>query len=115
MQGYEQPGQGMGAPAGFAAHPRVVQQKQKFKDPYGNPIAQEEYYPQNIMFDKRVHRGSTNAAMVIPAGNYPDHLFDNRKERAKAKAQARAAAAEEFFTRDVRTPEPLQGRQNIDI
>ena len=36
-------------------------------------------------------------------------------QRAKAKAQARAAAAEEFFTRDVRTPEPLQGRQNIDI
>jgi catechol-2,3-dioxygenase len=26
MQGYEQPG-GMGAPSGFAAHPRVVQQK----------------------------------------------------------------------------------------
>jgi len=23
---------------GFAAHPRVVQQKSKFKDPYGNPI-----------------------------------------------------------------------------
>jgi len=44
MQGYEQPG-AMGAPSGFAAHPRVVQQKQKFKDPYGNPIAQEEYYP----------------------------------------------------------------------
>lgn len=74
-----------------------------------------EYYPQNIMHDKRVFRGSTNAAMVLPAGNYPDTLFDNRKERAKAKAQARAAAAEEFFTRDVRTPEPLQGRQNIDI
>lgn len=67
------------------------------------------------MHDKRVFRGSTNAAMVLPAGNYPDTLFDNRKERAKAKAQARAAAAEEFFTRDVRTPEPLQGRQNIDI
>jgi hypothetical protein len=74
-----------------------------------------EYYPQNNMYDKRVFRGSTNAAMVLPAGNYPDTLFDNMKERAKAKAQARAAAAEEFFTRDVRTPEPLQGRQNIDI
>ena len=24
-------------PQGFAAHPRVVQQKQKFKDPYGMP------------------------------------------------------------------------------
>jgi len=59
------------------------------------------------MFDKRVHRGSTNAANVIPAGSYPETLFDNRKEKAKAKAQAHAAAAEEFFTRDVRTPEPL--------
>jgi radial spoke head protein 3 len=67
------------------------------------------------MYDRRVFRGSTNAAMVIPTGNYPEQIFDNRKERAKAKAQARAAAAEEFFTRDVRTPEPLQGRQNIDI
>lgn len=24
-------------------------------------------------------------------------------------------AAEDFFTRDVKTPEPLQGRQNIDV
>mmetsp|Transcript_12836 Transcript_12836/g.21721 ORF Transcript_12836/g.21721 Transcript_12836/m.21721 type:complete len:260 (-) Transcript_12836:597-1376(-) len=67
------------------------------------------------MYDKRVFRGSTNAANIIPSGNYQETIFDNRKERAKQKAQARAAAAEEFFTRDVRTPEPLQGRQNIDI
>jgi hypothetical protein len=45
--------------------------------------------------------------MAIPTGNYPEQIFDNRREKAKAKAQARAAAAEEFFTRDVRTPEPL--------
>ncbi len=31
--------------------------------------------PQNIMYDKRVVRGSTHAAMVIPAGTYPDNLF----------------------------------------
>jgi hypothetical protein len=49
-------------------------------------LTYREYYPQNIMYDKRVFRGSTNAAMVLPAGNYPDQLFDNRKERAKAKA-----------------------------
>ena len=67
------------------------------------------------MYDKRVQRGSTYAAMVLPSQNYPDTLFDDRKARAKAKAQARAAACEEFFTRDQRTPEPLQGRQNIDI
>lgn len=29
---------------GFAAHPRVVTQKQKYKDPYGGSN-QEEYYP----------------------------------------------------------------------
>lgn len=34
-----------------------------------------EYIPQNIMHDKRVVRGSTHAAMVIPAGTYPDTLF----------------------------------------
>jgi hypothetical protein len=55
----------------FAAHPRVVGHKNKYKDPYGR-TNQEEYYPQNIMHDKRVFRGSTNAAMVIPAGTYPD-------------------------------------------
>ena len=60
--------------AGFAAHPRVVPHKQKYKDPYGQTTA-EEYIPQNIMYDKRVFRGSTNAAMVIPAGTYPDQLF----------------------------------------
>lgn len=27
------------------------------------------------MHDKRVVRGSTHAAMVIPAGTYPDTLF----------------------------------------
>lgn len=27
------------------------------------------------MFDKRVVRGNTHAAMVIPAGTYPDNLF----------------------------------------
>ena len=29
---------------GFAAHPRVVAQKQKYKDPYG-ATNEEEYYP----------------------------------------------------------------------
>lgn len=72
-------------------------------------------YPKNIMWDPRVCRGNTSAAMAVPSGTYPDQMFDSKKQRAKAKAQARAAAAEEFFTRDVRTPEPLPGRQNIDI
>ena len=33
----------------------------------------------------------------------------------KAMEQQRAKAAEEFFTRDVKTPEAPPGKQNIDI
>jgi len=57
-----------------------VPHKQKYKDPYGR-IQGEEYYPQNIAYDKRVFRGSTNAAMVIPAGTYPDQLFQANKKK----------------------------------
>lgn len=55
--------------------------------------------------------------MVIPAGTYPDQLFHANKKTFDPKRldQQRAQAAEEFFTRDVRTPEPLPGKQNIDI
>jgi len=69
------------------------------------------------MFDRRVFRGSTNAAMVIPSGSYPDKLFRANKNNYDPKAveQKRAQAAEEFFTRDVKTPEPPTGKQNIDI
>lgn len=45
-----------------------------------------EYYPQNIMYDKRVARGSTYAAMVIPAGTNPDAMMtEKRQEERKNK------------------------------
>ena len=80
-------------------------------------MSAEDYTPHNIMYDKRVYRGSTNAAMVIPAGTYPDKLFHSNKTKydPKAMEQQRAKAAEEFFTRDVKTPEAPPGKQNIDI
>ncbi len=68
------------------------------------------------MFDRRVFRGSTNAAMVIPSGSYPDQLFRANKQKYDPKAleQKRAQAAEEFFTRDVKTPEAPTGKLNCD-
>jgi hypothetical protein len=50
--------------------------------------------------------------MVIPAGTYPDQLFQANKKAFDPKKieQQRAQAAEEFFTRDVRTPEALPGK-----
>ncbi len=38
------------------------------------------------MHDKRVVRGSTHAAMVIPVGTYPDALFGNTG-KSKSKKQ----------------------------
>lgn len=35
------------------------------------------------MHDKRVVRGSTHAAMVIPAGTYPDALFSGTSKLNK--------------------------------
>lgn len=50
-----------------------------------------EYYPQNIMHDKRVARGSTYAAMVIPAGTNPDTMMmDKKNETRKTKTFKRA-------------------------
>lgn len=37
------------------------------------------------MFDRRVFRGSTNAAMVIPSGSYPDQLFRSNKKKYDPK------------------------------
>ena len=73
------------------------------------------------MYDKRIVRGSTHAAMVIPAGTYPDNLFGGTNQSATKKGakgnkgSTQPGPSEEFFQREVRTPEPVAGRQNIDI
>jgi len=70
----------------FAAMPRVIQGKAKYKDPYGSGRIVDEYYPQNIMFDKRIARGSTYAAMVIPAGQNPDAMMTEKRDANKSKS-----------------------------
>ena len=45
-----------------------------------------EYYPQNIMFDKRVHRGNSYAAMVIPAGTSHDTMIMEKRQTQKAQS-----------------------------
>ena len=48
-----------------------------------------EYYPQNIMFDKRVHRGNSYAAMVIPAGTSHDTMIMEKRQTQKAQSLRR--------------------------
>lgn len=48
-----------------------------------------EYFPQNIMHDKRVQRGNTYAAMVIPAGAYPDTMQGASSLQEAARSQTK--------------------------
>ena len=38
------------------------------------------------MFDKRIARGSTYAAMVIPAGQNPDAMMTEKRDTKKSKS-----------------------------
>jgi len=38
------------------------------------------------MFDKRIARGSTYAAMVIPAGQNPDAMMTEKRDANKSKS-----------------------------
>lgn len=42
------------------------------------------------MFDKRVARGSTYAAMVIPAGTNPDAMLTDKGTQSKKKSFKRS-------------------------
>lgn len=101
----------------FSAQPRVVDNRPKFRDPYGQSY---DYIPQNIMHDRRIARGSTHASMVIPAGNHPDALFLEKKKEQQRRARMQQEEevrrqAELEAQRNIKTPEPIPGRVNLDI
>jgi len=101
----------------FAAQPRLIMGKPKFKDPYGKNI--EEYFPQNIMHDRRIMRGSTYAAMVIPAGTNPDTMvmeknYPRKPRTLRGRDQGRKMR-NVYPNRDIPSPEPVPGRNHQDI
>lgn len=97
----------------FSAAPKVVASKPKYKDPYGH---QTEYVPQNIMHDRRIIRGSTHATTVIAAGSKSEEMFMERKRQQQRIAKRRQQqAAEQYTRREIPTPEPITGRQNLDV
>jgi len=53
---------------------------QQFKDPYREYI---KVAPQNIMFDRRVVRGNTFAALVIPVNMQPDPMMMQQQQQIK--------------------------------
>ena len=73
------------------------------------------------MNDKRVQKGNTYAAMVIPAGSYPDTFGATQTQTQKTTnttfksthAQRNARIVPEYPNRDIPSPEPVFGRQHL--
>ena len=66
------------------------------------------------MHDRRIMRGSTYAAMVIPAGTNPDTMvmeknYPRKTRTLRAKEQGRKAR-NIYPNRDIPSPEPVPGR-----
>ncbi|KAI8920329.1 hypothetical protein PhCBS80983_g01523 [Powellomyces hirtus] len=94
----------------FASAPRAVQaQRKKYRDP-NDP--EEKAVPQNIMYDRRIYRGSTYASPALPLGNQPDPVALERQADIKRRLRAKRRAEAQ---RRVRTPDPVPGRKHQDI
>lgn len=69
------------------------------------------------MHDRRVMRGSTYAAMVIPAGNNPESLAQDKQKIQKRtfKKSTTKKTQNIYPNRDIPSPEPVPGRAHMDV
>ncbi|KAI8927500.1 radial spoke protein 3-domain-containing protein [Entophlyctis helioformis] len=89
----------------FAAEPRALQQRKKYRDPN-----EDQKGPHvNIMYDRRIHRGNTYASPALPLPD-PVEIQKQQEMKRRIKAKKRAEAR-----RRVRTPDPVEGRKHIDV
>ena len=98
----------------FAQPPAAVPHKRRapYRDPLMPPPMES---PANIMFDKRVVRGNTYAAQVLP----PSAQAEAERRQIEAEQRARRRELEGQTRRDhldiPRTPSPVDGRRHIDV
>jgi len=81
------------------------------------------------MYDKRVHRGNTFAAMVIPAGTNHDTMILEKKQTTKRTFRSQTQKVSNhsltlqqtkkettiYPNRDIPSPEPVPGRRHFEI
>ena len=70
---------------GFSAKPQVIRQK-RYRDPYREYV---KVAPQNLMYDRRVVRGNTFAALVIPVNMQPDPALVEKQKMEEAYMRQR--------------------------
>eukprot|EP00240_Pyramimonas_obovata_P004660 CAMPEP_0118939370 /NCGR_PEP_ID=MMETSP1169-20130426/28682_1 /TAXON_ID=36882 /ORGANISM="Pyramimonas obovata, Strain CCMP722" /LENGTH=401 /DNA_ID=CAMNT_0006883621 /DNA_START=172 /DNA_END=1373 /DNA_ORIENTATION=+ len=83
----------------FASEPRPVANRKQPK--YREPEIEEEPYPANIMFDRRVIRGNTYAAQILPAAPPQNTLTSTKRRKMSPKPPG--------------TPNAVEGRRHIDV
>lgn len=81
----------------FATEPRPVKNRKKPK--FREPQPEDEALPANIMFDRRVIRGNTYAAQILPAAPPAAGLSTTKKSGPRAPG----------------TPRAVEGRRHIDV
>jgi radial spoke head protein 3 len=95
----------------FSAEPRTVKAKVgKYRD------QEESNRPVNIMIDKRVVRGNTFASMMIPPSTQQEIEKKQQQDRRQlSQIQGKEKTTSREGEREVSTPEPIEGRQHIDV
>eukprot|EP01065_Artemidia_motanka_P019208 TRINITY_DN2275_c0_g2_i1.p1 TRINITY_DN2275_c0_g2~~TRINITY_DN2275_c0_g2_i1.p1 ORF type:complete len:333 (+),score=176.33 TRINITY_DN2275_c0_g2_i1:64-1062(+) len=107
--------QGVGAPQGgytFQQRPKGVGQKGgKFRDP-----SQSQPISVNIHHDKRVVKGNTYAAQVLPLSAQAElAMAEKEAERQRRKIVAERRRKKDEEQKRSLTPEPVEGRKHIEI
>ena len=95
----------------FSAEPRTVKAKAvKYRE------QEESARGVNIMIDKRVVRGNTFASMIIPASTQQEIEKKQEQDRKRlSQIQTKEKNTSREGEREVGTPEPVEGRQHIDV
>jgi len=69
------------------------------------------------MYDKRVHRGNSYAAMVIPAGTNHDTMIMEKRQQQNRRTfkpgdRTPDRIVQQYPDRNIATPEPVPGREH---
>ncbi|KRW98192.1 hypothetical protein PPERSA_03394 [Pseudocohnilembus persalinus] len=101
----------------FQAKPRVLKPKSKYREQQYNEEEPENIQFQNMMFDKRVVRGNTYAAIVTSKN--PDQFQDSIKAKKQNKRPLKQLEIDQNMNQtdqsDPGTPEPVEGRTHAAL
>ena len=92
----------MAQPYTYTADPRAVPQRAKYRD------APPGVGPKNIMWDKRVFRGSNYAPQTLPATAQPDPVQLQREAESRRRRTQQSRQRE---LQQPQTPDAVDGRK----